>query len=82
MGLVDTTTSRASACPVHFVWDGRGPGRPLVRIGFMGLLIAGAAWSMGAMVHAPALKSLAVVVAIGSAVGWGVGQLLGRVPRR
>ena len=34
--------AEASACPVHFIWAGRGIlGRNAVRIGFMGLLLAG-----------------------------------------
>ena len=33
------TLSRISACPVHFLWDGRGSARMLVRIGFMAIIL-------------------------------------------
>ena len=40
--VVDPTPERVSACPVHFLWDGLGHGRALVRLGFLGLLVAAA----------------------------------------
>ena len=38
----DPSLERVSACPVHFLWDGRGAGRVWVRLGGMGLVAAGA----------------------------------------
>jgi len=32
------TWRRISACPLHFLWDGRGSARKLVRFGFMALM--------------------------------------------
>lgn len=40
-----TAHPRESACPVHFVWEGRGAGRTLVRLGFLGFTAWGALWA-------------------------------------
>jgi hypothetical protein len=65
----DTSVRRESACPVHFVWDGNGAGRPVVRVGFLLLLLASMVVAAGAALH------LATVIAagkLGVAVAGGV----------
>lgn len=78
MTFFDTSLRRESTCPVHFVWDGNGVGRPLVRTGFMLALVAGATGTLGAMSHQVAVSSAAGVVAIAAALSWGLGQVLTR----
>ena len=65
---------RESGCPVHFIWDGHGVGRPLVRSGFLGILLAGALMSGSSM---PALHALAApgLWSMTAAIGvWAAGQ--------
>jgi hypothetical protein len=67
--LIDPTPRRVSACPVHFLWDGRGRGRTFVRSGFLGLLAGGMLATAGAVT--------AGRVALGCAfAAWLVGQAL------
>ena len=66
---VDPSEERVSACPVHFLWDGRGKGRVLVRFGFLGLAAAAACAVLR-------FVDVAAVVAGISALGYGAGQLL------
>lgn len=74
MPLADPSLERVSACPVHFIWDGRGNGRVLVRSGFLGFLAAGMLATAGRLAHVePALTS-AVGVAAVAAGAWLVGQ--------
>jgi hypothetical protein len=73
--LHDPTPHRVSACPVHFLWDGRGHGRVLVRAGFLGFLLAGMALSLSRWLFAPQVKTVGLVVALGAAALWGAGQL-------
>jgi len=76
MSLVDPTLHQVSACPVHFIWDGRGHGRAFVRGGFLVLIAAAAAWVLGFMSH----STLAVNAGLGlgalAAASWSVGQVL------
>ena len=74
----DTSLRRESTCPVHFVWDGNGVGRPFVRTGFMLALVAGATGTLGVMSHQVAVSSASGAVAIAAALSWGLGQLLTR----
>jgi hypothetical protein len=71
-----TDVRRESACPVHFVWDGNGQGRPWVRIGFVLALLAGAAASFASLAHASSTPGRALGAA--AAVVWLVGQVLTR----
>lgn len=74
---------RESGCPVHFLWDGSGRGRPFVRAGFMGLLVAGAL-ATAAIMRVPGLPDLreaASWTATLSGVAWALGQVL-RLVRR
>ncbi|MEW5848694.1 MAG: hypothetical protein AB2A00_07755 [Myxococcota bacterium] len=73
---------RESGCPVHFLWDGLGRGRTLVRLGFMALLLWGALATGASLlqlreVREPLGAVLLVVVAV-----WGLGQLLSFVDSR
>ena len=76
MPLVDPTPRRVSACPVHFLWDGKGRGRTFVRSGFLGLLAAGAIGYGGAWAHVPALVVVGQVVAGCAIAAWLVGQAM------
>jgi hypothetical protein len=40
--MMSEVVRRESGCPVHFVWDGVGRGRKMVRATFVGLLAGGA----------------------------------------
>ena len=71
-----TDVRRESGCPVHFVWDGNGSGRPWVRIGFVLALVAGAAASFSLLAHAS--PTPARVLGGAAAVVWLVGQALTR----
>jgi len=73
---VDTRPQQVSACPVHFIWDGRGKGRPFVRAGFMGFLATGMAFTAFAATRSPALWTTFVAVASLSGASYGLGQLL------
>ncbi len=78
MTLIDTSLRRESGCPVHFVWDGNGWGRPFVRLGFLLAVLAGLLATGALMSHVPSVKQGSVVVAGCAAVAWGLGQLLTR----
>lgn len=82
MGFFDISVRRESNCPVHFVWDGNGLGRPFVRVGFLLLLVAGALLSAGVMWHAPAPTAAGRLVGVIAVAVWGVGQLLTKLRRR
>jgi hypothetical protein len=81
-GFFATDVRRESACPVHFVWDGNGVGRPFVRIGFLGALLAGGLGSLGVAVHEAALVQAAGHVGFVAGGLWCTGQLLTRLARR
>jgi hypothetical protein len=75
----DTSLRRESTCPVHFVWDGNGWGRPFVRTGFMLALVAGALSTLGVMTHSAPVTSSSGVAAIAAVSCWGLGQVLTRL---
>jgi hypothetical protein len=71
---------RESGCPVHFVWDGTGLGRPLVRLGFLLVLGAGGAGSFALMTHGTMMPARVLgAVALGL---WTAGQVFGVVLRQ
>jgi hypothetical protein len=72
---VDPSRERVSACPVHFLWDGRGKARILVRAGFLGLLAAGMLFTAASLVRLEALAPIALGLALASATSWVLGQL-------
>jgi hypothetical protein len=79
--------ARESACPVHFVWDGRGVGRPLVRAGFVGFLATGALATAAVMLHGTSSWADEVRTATGwtlvaSLAVWLAGQGVSIVARR
>lgn len=82
MGFFDTSVRRESNCPVHFVWDGNGLGRPFVRVGFLLMLIAGGLMSAGVMWHATTSTAAGRVVGVAAVGVWCVGQLLTKLRRR
>ena len=74
--LHDPTPHRVSACPVHFLWDGRGRGRLFVRSGFLGFVVA-AMVGVGASllrIEGSAPFTLAVLGVAGAS--WTFGQVL------
>ena len=74
--LHDPTPHRVSACPVHFIWDGKGHGRAFVRAGFM-LVLVGCALFFGAKaLTMPTLTTPSMGVLAVAAVSWCVGQVL------
>jgi hypothetical protein len=76
--FTDISVRRESNCPVHFVWDGNGLGRPVVRLGFLLALVAGAAMSAGVMFASRTTTSIGATVGIVAGVTWALGQLLTR----
>lgn len=76
--FTDISLRRESNCPVHFVWDGNGLGRPVVRLGFLLLLVAGATLSAGLMLASKATSSAGMSVAAVGIVVWLLGQALTR----
>lgn len=75
-GLSDPSPNPTSACPVHFLWDGRGRGRLFVRGGFLGLVASGMVGTGGMLVGADAAAPLALSVLGLSGVVWSIGQAL------
>lgn len=73
--IADPTPHRVSACPVHFLWDGRGGGRTLVRLGFLGLVVAGALAALAVMTRHSDVQSGAQLTTTAALVTWGLGQL-------
>lgn len=73
---------RESACPVHFLWDGRGAGRWAVRLGFLGFLVAGSFVTGALMFHLEPLRTAGGFVGAASAAAWLLGQALTRLARR
>lgn len=73
--MFDPSPERLSACPVHFLWDGRGRGRVFVRSGFLGFLASAMLMCCGRMVHIDAFTTAGMVLAVSSASAWIVGQL-------
>ncbi|MBM4280198.1 MAG: hypothetical protein FJ137_05385 [Deltaproteobacteria bacterium] len=78
-GFFATDLRRESGCPVHFVWDGNGRGRPFVRVGFLLALVAGAASSWAAMTHGS--TTVAGALGAAAAASWALGQVLTRASR-
>ena len=76
--FTDISLQRESNCPVHFVWDGNGLGRPVVRLGFLLLLVAGTTLSAGLMLASKATSSAGMSVAVVGIVVWSLGQVLTR----
>ena len=76
MPLADPSVERVSACPVHFLWDGRGVGRFYVRAGFLGFLAAGFFACLARMPHAAVPMSVALGLCAVSATAYVVGQAL------
>jgi hypothetical protein len=80
--LNDPTPQRVSACPVHFIWDGRGRGRGLVRGGFLGLIVAGMVGTLSAMSHSELMRTGAMVVLGASLLSYSLGQAISFVVAR
>lgn len=76
--FTDISLRRESNCPVHFVWDGNGLGRPVVRLGFLLLLVAGATLSAGLMLASKVTSSAGMSVAVVGIGVWLLGQGLTR----
>jgi len=75
MPLHDPTPHRVSGCPVHFLWDGRGFGRVLVRLGFLGFLLTGATFTGAHLLRSEVGRGVGAWLAVGAAVVWLAGQL-------
>ena len=82
MSILDAGLERESACPVHFIWDGRGAGRPFVRVGFLVLVVAAVLASGATVLHVGALKDAAALTAAAGAASWLLGHGLARISRR
>lgn len=72
--LHDPSPHRTSACPVHFLWDGRGKGRALIRAAFLGFLVAGMFFTAGKWLRFEALETAGGVVGLLSLLSWVLGQ--------
>jgi hypothetical protein len=82
VSFVDPTPHRVSACPVHFIWDGRGRGRTWVRAGFLGALLAFGLAMLAQMIRVDVVQTAALVVGALGVTAWCAGHLLDRVPAR
>jgi hypothetical protein len=71
----DPSPQRVSACPVHFIWDGRGQGRVWVRVGFLGFMGAGLLATSATWLRQELLADLSWLVLAGAGLSWGAGQL-------
>ncbi len=80
MSFVDPTPHRVSACPVHFIWDGRGRGRTLVRAGFLAALLAFGLSMLSQIVHVNVLGTAALAIGALGLAAWCAGHVLDRVP--
>lgn len=80
MSFVDPTPHRISACPVHFIWDGRGRGRTLVRAGFLAALLAFGLAMLSQIVHVDVVRTAAMLIGALGVTAWCAGHLLDRVP--
>ncbi|MDP2343109.1 MAG: hypothetical protein Q8O67_19285 [Deltaproteobacteria bacterium] len=78
MTLIDTSLRRESGCPVHFIWDGNGLGRPFVRLGFLLAVITALLATGAIMAHDERIRAASVVVAGVAGGTWLLGQLLTR----
>jgi hypothetical protein len=82
VAFFDTSVRRESTCPVHFIWDGNGLGRPFVRVGFL-MVLVGCGLLSAAVVWPTALSMgpgrLVVLAALAT---WGLGQALTKLRRR
>lgn len=72
--LHDPSPHQVSSCPVHFLWDGRGTGRVLVRAGFLGFLLAAMCFTLAVMARIPLLETAGTVVIALAALSWTAGQ--------
>lgn len=81
MSFIDPTPHRVSACPVHFIWDGRGRGRTWVRAGFLASLLAFGLAMLAQMIHVDVLQTTALVVGALGIAGWCVGHALDHLAR-
>lgn len=72
--LHDPSPHQTSSCPVHFLWDGRGTGRVLVRAGFLGFLLAAMCFTLATMGRIPLLETAGAVVLAAAALLWTAGQ--------
>lgn len=85
--LNDPTPHRTSACPVHFLWDGKGRGRLFVRSGFLGLIVAGMFGTGATLMRASEVGPIALAILGLAGASWTFGQILSflaapRAPRR
>ena len=74
--IQDPSPQRVSACPVHFIWDGRGHGRTWVRMGFLGFMAAGMLATTATWLRLETLADLSWMTLAGAGISWGAGQLL------
>ena len=74
--IEDHAEHRVSSCPVHFIWDGVGKGRMLVRWGFFGLVLAFALLTLSSWLHVVPLRSASTAVFGVAGASYLTGQLL------
>ena len=74
--IYDPNPNHVSACPVHFIWDGRGKGRIFVRMGFMGFILTAMAAVLGFGLRMAVAQDIAMGIGIAAVSLWGLGQLL------
>ncbi len=72
--LQDNNPARVSACPVHFIWDGRGRGRTFVRAGFLGFLATGIALTGALALRLEGMQTAGLAIGALSVTSWLVGQ--------
>ena len=72
----DHNPARISACPVHFIWDGRGKGRTLVRAGFLGFLATGVALTGALALKVEVMNTVGLGLLALSFASYGIGQVM------
>ncbi len=80
--LNDKNPARVSACPVHFIWDGRGRGRSLVRAGFLGFLATGIAFTGALALRIDVLNTAGIAIGATALTSWGLGQVVSYLEAR
>ncbi len=73
--LKDISWRRISACPVHFLWDGRGVARRLVRFGFAAIILAMSFKTADRLWPHLGLDQVAAPALMFGGLLWGYGQL-------
>ncbi len=73
--LQNTDYRRLSACPLHFLWDGKGPACKLVQFGFAFIILAMSLKMGDRLWPSLGLNTVAAPSLMFGGLIWGYGQL-------